>query len=98
MVTNETMMANMQLMFYFQGKRVQKCVETLDVLKVSNARVKHVIVTAKWETFETLSEALEYKARRSMIRLFSHQLLARRFCRNGTMFIICNHLIFGSKN
>ncbi|XP_022762204.1 BAG family molecular chaperone regulator 3-like [Durio zibethinus] len=35
-----------------QGKRVQKCVETLDTLKVSNARVKHVIVTTKWETFD----------------------------------------------
>ncbi|KAH7836832.1 hypothetical protein Vadar_006200 [Vaccinium darrowii] len=91
MVTNETAMANMQLMFYFQGKRVQKCVETLDVLKVSNARVKHVIVM-----FATLSEALENKERRSMIRLFSHQLLARRFCRNGTVFIICNRLIFGT--
>ncbi|KAM7505809.1 hypothetical protein LguiB_004713 [Lonicera macranthoides] len=36
-----------------QGKRVQKCVETLDVLKVSNARVKPVVVTTKWETFDT---------------------------------------------
>ncbi|KAE7996128.1 hypothetical protein FH972_000876 [Carpinus fangiana] len=35
-----------------QGKRVQKCVETLDVLKISNARVKPVIVTTKWETFD----------------------------------------------
>ncbi|XP_057493317.1 BAG family molecular chaperone regulator 2-like [Actinidia eriantha] len=35
-----------------QGKRVQKCVETLDVLKVSNARIKPVIVTTKWETFD----------------------------------------------
>ena len=35
-----------------QGKRVQKCVETLDVLKISNARVKSVIVTTKWETFD----------------------------------------------
>ncbi|KAL6991588.1 hypothetical protein U1Q18_009701 [Sarracenia purpurea var. burkii] len=35
-----------------QGKRVQKCVETLDVLKVSNARVKPVIVTTNWETFD----------------------------------------------
>ncbi|OMO92351.1 Ubiquitin [Corchorus olitorius] len=35
-----------------QGKRVQKCVETLDMLKISNARVKPVIVTTKWETFE----------------------------------------------
>ncbi|XP_052179298.1 BAG family molecular chaperone regulator 2-like [Diospyros lotus] len=35
-----------------QGMRVQKCVETLDVLKVSNARIKPVIVTTKWETFD----------------------------------------------
>ncbi|KAF5736361.1 BAG family molecular chaperone regulator 2-like [Tripterygium wilfordii] len=35
-----------------QGKRVQKCVETLDVLKISNARVKAVVVTTKWETFD----------------------------------------------
>ncbi|KAF5184323.1 Bag family molecular chaperone regulator like [Thalictrum thalictroides] len=38
-----------------QGKRVQKCVETLDVLKRSNAKVKPVVVvttTKKWETFD----------------------------------------------
>ncbi|PON87780.1 BAG domain containing protein [Trema orientale] len=35
-----------------QGKRVQKCVETLDVLKLSNARLKSVVVTTKWETFD----------------------------------------------
>ncbi|WCJ33511.1 BAG family molecular chaperone regulator 2 [Euphorbia peplus] len=35
-----------------QGKRVQKCVESLDVLKISNANVKPVIVTTKWETFD----------------------------------------------
>ncbi|CAL9015943.1 unnamed protein product [Prunus brigantina] len=35
-----------------QGKRVQKCVESLDVLKISNANVKPVVVTTKWETFE----------------------------------------------
>ncbi|XP_042510132.1 BAG family molecular chaperone regulator 2-like [Macadamia integrifolia] len=35
-----------------QSKRVQKCVETLDVLKISNARVKPVVVTTKWETFD----------------------------------------------
>ncbi|XP_022726468.1 BAG family molecular chaperone regulator 1-like [Durio zibethinus] len=35
-----------------QGKRVKKCVETLDALKISNARVKPVIVTTKWETFD----------------------------------------------
>ncbi|XP_042507444.1 BAG family molecular chaperone regulator 2-like [Macadamia integrifolia] len=36
-----------------QGKRVQKCVESLDVLKVSNARIKPVVVTTNWETFES---------------------------------------------
>ncbi|KAK4857956.1 hypothetical protein QYF36_008688 [Acer negundo] len=35
-----------------QGKRVQKCVETLDVLKIRNAKVKPVVVTTKWEIFE----------------------------------------------
>ncbi|XP_061370029.1 BAG family molecular chaperone regulator 2-like [Gastrolobium bilobum] len=35
-----------------QGKRVQKCVETLDLLKVSNARMNPVVVTTKWETFD----------------------------------------------
>ncbi|XP_039113883.1 BAG family molecular chaperone regulator 1-like [Dioscorea cayenensis subsp. rotundata] len=35
-----------------QAKRVQKCVETLDVLKITNSRVKPVVVTTKWETFE----------------------------------------------
>ena len=35
-----------------QAKRVQKCVETLDVLKVSNARLQTVVVTTKWETFD----------------------------------------------
>ncbi|KAK2980534.1 hypothetical protein RJ640_015919 [Escallonia rubra] len=35
-----------------KGKRVQKCVETLDLLKVSNAGIKPVIVTTKWETFD----------------------------------------------
>ncbi|XP_062183642.1 BAG family molecular chaperone regulator 1-like [Phragmites australis] len=35
-----------------QEKRVQKCVETLDVLKVSNARLQAVAVTTKWETFD----------------------------------------------
>ncbi|OWM63833.1 BAG family molecular chaperone regulator 2-like [Punica granatum] len=36
-----------------QEKRIQECVEILDVLKLSNARVKPVIVTTKWETFDT---------------------------------------------
>lgn len=35
-----------------QGKRVRKCVETLDVLKISNAGLKPVVVTTKWETFD----------------------------------------------
>ncbi|KAK4421056.1 BAG family molecular chaperone regulator 2 [Sesamum alatum] len=37
-----------------EGKRVQKCVETLDVLKESNGkeRVEPVVVTTKWETFD----------------------------------------------
>ena len=36
-----------------QGKRVQKCVESLDVLKISNAGlIKPVVVTTKWETFD----------------------------------------------
>ncbi|KAL9671112.1 hypothetical protein QQ045_008678 [Rhodiola kirilowii] len=35
-----------------QGKRVQKSVETLDLLKVENAKVKPVIISTKWETFE----------------------------------------------
>ncbi|OAY25202.1 BAG family molecular chaperone regulator 3 [Manihot esculenta] len=41
-----------------QGKRVQKCVETLDALKISNAKVKPVIVTTKWETFDPPPVAL----------------------------------------
>ncbi|KAL5097016.1 hypothetical protein RYX36_001343 [Vicia faba] len=35
-----------------QGKRVQKCVETLDMLKTSNATVKPVVVTTKWEIID----------------------------------------------
>ncbi|BBH01143.1 BCL-2-associated athanogene 2 [Prunus dulcis] len=35
-----------------QGTRVQKCVESLDALKISNANVKPVVVTTKWETFD----------------------------------------------
>ncbi|KAL7142480.1 hypothetical protein ABFS83_08G125500 [Erythranthe nasuta] len=36
-----------------QGKRVQKCVETLDTLKVSNAKHKiPPVVTPEWETFD----------------------------------------------
>ncbi|CAA7409264.1 unnamed protein product [Spirodela intermedia] len=38
-----------------QAKRVQKFVETLDALKVSNDRVKPVFVSTKWETFESLT-------------------------------------------
>ncbi|KAM3379408.1 hypothetical protein P3S68_011822 [Capsicum galapagoense] len=35
-----------------QGERVQKCVEALDLLKVANAKIKPVIITTKWETFD----------------------------------------------
>ncbi|KAK4778933.1 hypothetical protein SAY86_006461 [Trapa natans] len=36
-----------------QERRVQKCVETLDMLKISNSKVaKPAIVTTKWETFD----------------------------------------------
>ncbi|RZC45867.1 hypothetical protein C5167_038819 [Papaver somniferum] len=35
-----------------QSKRVQKCVEALDVLKVSNAGVKPAVVKSKWEAME----------------------------------------------
>ncbi|CAM9000824.1 unnamed protein product [Rhodiola kirilowii] len=35
-----------------QGKRVQKSVETLDLLKIENANVKPVIISTKWEMFE----------------------------------------------
>ncbi|XP_010909200.1 BAG family molecular chaperone regulator 1 [Elaeis guineensis] len=34
------------------AKRVQKCVETLDVLEISNAKLKPVVVTTMWETFD----------------------------------------------
>ncbi|KAL0914439.1 hypothetical protein M5K25_014785 [Dendrobium thyrsiflorum] len=34
------------------AKRVQKCVEALDALKLSNGKLKSVIVTTKWETFD----------------------------------------------
>lgn len=34
-----------------QGKRVQQCVETLDVLKISNPGVKPPAVATAWETF-----------------------------------------------
>lgn len=37
---------------HLQGKRVQRCVETLDVLKISNPLIKPVVVAAKWETFD----------------------------------------------
>ncbi|PKU83873.1 BAG family molecular chaperone regulator 4 [Dendrobium catenatum] len=39
------------------AKRVQKCVEALDVLKLSNGKLKTVIVTTKWETFDLPSTA-----------------------------------------
>ncbi|XP_057738171.1 BAG family molecular chaperone regulator 2-like [Arachis stenosperma] len=35
-----------------QEKKLQKCVETLDALKISNARIKHVVVTTNWETID----------------------------------------------
>ncbi|KAJ7969042.1 BAG family molecular chaperone regulator like [Quillaja saponaria] len=35
-----------------QGKRVQKSVEALDVLKISNGKIKPAVVTTKWETFD----------------------------------------------
>ncbi|KAI3931332.1 hypothetical protein MKX01_040249 [Papaver californicum] len=35
-----------------ESKRVQKCVDTLDVLKVSNAGVKPDVIKSKWETME----------------------------------------------
>ncbi|XVE94251.1 hypothetical protein REPUB_Repub01dG0265500 [Reevesia pubescens] len=44
-----------------QGKRVQKCVETLDTLKISNARVKPVIVTTKWEIFDPSPAMAEWE-------------------------------------
>ncbi|KAL5216189.1 hypothetical protein ABZP36_007590 [Zizania latifolia] len=44
-----------------QAKRVQKCVETLDVLKVSNARLQSVIVTTKWETFDAAPAATQWE-------------------------------------
>ncbi|KAL9366886.1 hypothetical protein Peur_038085 [Populus x canadensis] len=37
---------------HLQGKRVQRCVETLDVLKISNPLIKPVVLAAKWETFD----------------------------------------------
>ncbi|KAJ3693576.1 hypothetical protein LUZ60_009056 [Juncus effusus] len=43
---------NSSLQKNLQAKRVQKCVETLDVLKISNARLHNVVVTTKWEIFE----------------------------------------------
>ncbi|XP_068656960.1 BAG family molecular chaperone regulator 2-like [Aristolochia californica] len=35
-----------------QAKRIQNCVETLDMLKIANARIKPPVVTTKWETFD----------------------------------------------
>ncbi|KAL8507340.1 hypothetical protein ACS0TY_018037 [Phlomoides rotata] len=43
-----------------KGKIVQKCVETLDVLKVSNAKQKvppASLVSTKWEIFESTPAA-----------------------------------------
>lgn len=44
-----------------QAKRVQKCVEALDVLKVSNARLQTVVVTTKWETFDNSASPVTTK-------------------------------------
>lgn len=49
------------MIFILQGKRVQKCVESLDVLKISNAKVKPVIVTTKWETFDPPPSAPQWE-------------------------------------
>ncbi|XP_011046745.1 PREDICTED: LOW QUALITY PROTEIN: BAG family molecular chaperone regulator 3-like [Populus euphratica] len=43
---------NVSTQKYLQSKRVQWCVETLDVLKISNPLIKPVVVAAKWETFD----------------------------------------------
>ncbi|XP_011014081.1 PREDICTED: BAG family molecular chaperone regulator 1-like [Populus euphratica] len=43
---------NVSTQKYLQSKRVQWCVETLDVLKISNPLIKLVVVAAKWETFD----------------------------------------------
>uniref|UniRef100_M8BYZ0 Uncharacterized protein n=1 Tax=Aegilops tauschii TaxID=37682 RepID=M8BYZ0_AEGTA len=40
------------LLLVVEAKQVQKCVEALDVLKVSNPRLQTVVVTTKWETFD----------------------------------------------
>uniref|UniRef100_A0A2P2NY49 Ubiquitin-like domain-containing protein n=1 Tax=Rhizophora mucronata TaxID=61149 RepID=A0A2P2NY49_RHIMU len=44
-----------------QGKRVQKCVESLDVLKITNGRIKPVVVTTKWETFDPPSITAQWQ-------------------------------------
>ncbi|KAJ8762660.1 hypothetical protein K2173_010681 [Erythroxylum novogranatense] len=44
-----------------QGKRVQKCVESLDVLKIRNANVKPVVVTTKWEIFDPPPSAAQWE-------------------------------------
>ncbi|KAK7245634.1 hypothetical protein RIF29_40482 [Crotalaria pallida] len=44
-----------------QGKRVQTCVQTLDKLKVSNARIKPVAFTTKWETFDHHPTSTEWE-------------------------------------
>lgn len=50
-ILNKTLGLNLMVL-HFQGKKVQKCVETLDVLKISNAQIKPIVVTTKWETFD----------------------------------------------
>ena len=40
------------LLIVLQAKRAQRCVETFDVLEISHAKFKPVVVTTKWETFD----------------------------------------------
>ncbi|KAI4303684.1 hypothetical protein MLD38_039289 [Melastoma candidum] len=47
-----------------QGKKVQACVEALDHLMVSNTKIKPVVVTTTWETFDE-SPALANNPRRT---------------------------------
>ncbi|GFQ08429.1 bag family molecular chaperone regulator 3 [Phtheirospermum japonicum] len=45
-----------------QGERVQKCVEMLDVLKVSNTKQKvPLVVSTKWETFDPIPNANQWE-------------------------------------
>ncbi|XP_020572177.1 BAG family molecular chaperone regulator 3-like [Phalaenopsis equestris] len=53
-VTLDAIIAEGEVRFQknLQAKRVQKFVETLDELKLSNGKLKPVIVTTNWETFD----------------------------------------------